>query len=130
LSAYTGRPVTHRAATNSPRGVSIATAIGASALSPASAGSATSRLKPSTASAIRRLATSSPFLLGPDGRPDDRVNGFFASARMRARSPLTWKKYAHSLGLWLNFLLALGKRWDEATEEDAGYFKEWRLTRT
>lgn len=69
-----------------------------------------------------------PFLLGPDGRPDDRVNSFFGSARMRARSPLTWKKYAHSLGLWLNFLLALGKRWDEATDEEAAYFKEWRLT--
>lgn len=69
-----------------------------------------------------------PFLLGPDGRPDERVNGFFTSARMRARSPLTWKKYAHTLGLWLNFLLALGKRWDEATEEDGASFKQWRLT--
>jgi len=73
-------------------------------------------------------AHGQPFLLGPDGRPNERVNGFFASGRMRARSPLTWKKYAHSLGLWLNFLLALGRRWDEATEEDAAYFKEWRLT--
>jgi site-specific recombinase XerD len=69
-----------------------------------------------------------PFLLGPDGRPDDRVNSFFTWARMRARSSLTWRKYAHSLGLWLNFLLVLGKRWDEATEDDAAYFKEWRLT--
>ncbi|MEV4319733.1 hypothetical protein [Actinocrispum sp. NPDC049592] len=30
--------------------------------------------------------------------------------------------------MWLNFLLALGRRWDEATEDDAEYFKEWRLS--
>jgi hypothetical protein len=69
-----------------------------------------------------------PFLIGPDGRPDDRVNAFFASPQMLSRSPLTWKKYAQSLGMWLNFLLVLGRRWDEATEDDAEYFKEWRLS--
>jgi hypothetical protein len=69
-----------------------------------------------------------PFLVGPDGRVDDRVNAFFASAWMLGRSPLTWKKYAQSLGMWLNFLLVLGRRWDEAGEDDAECFKEWRLT--
>jgi Phage integrase, N-terminal SAM-like domain len=69
-----------------------------------------------------------PFLIGPDGRADMRVNAFFRSARMLTRSALTWRKYAQSLGLWLNFMLALGKSWDEATEDDAEYFKEWRLT--
>lgn len=69
-----------------------------------------------------------PFLLGPDGRPDVRINAFFTSRRMRARSPLTWKKYACALGLWLNFLLAGDRSWDTATEDDAEYFKEWRLT--
>lgn len=69
-----------------------------------------------------------PFLLGPDGRPDARVNGFFASRRMLARSPLTWRKYAQSVGLWLNFLLVLGTSWDEAGEDEAEYFKEWRLS--
>jgi site-specific recombinase XerD len=69
-----------------------------------------------------------PFLIGPDGRPDARVNAFFASPRMRARSPLTWRKYSQSVGMWLNFLHALGRPWDEATEADAEYFKEWRLT--
>jgi len=69
-----------------------------------------------------------PFLLGPDGRPDVRVNAFFTSRRMRARSPLTWRKYAYALGLWLNFLLVVGRGWDTATEDDAEYFKEWRLT--
>ncbi|HNA50650.1 MAG TPA: hypothetical protein PK594_07350, partial [Mycobacterium sp.] len=38
-----------------------------------------------------------PFLIGPDGRADARVNGFFSSPRMRSRSPLTWAKYAQSL---------------------------------
>ena len=69
-----------------------------------------------------------PFLLGPDGRADARINGFFTSPGMRARSPLTWRKYAYALGLWLNFLLAVDRRWDAVTEEDAEYFKEWRLT--
>ena len=69
-----------------------------------------------------------PFLIGPDGRPDLRVNGFFASRRMLGKSPLTWRKYAQSLGLWLNFLLVLDRPWDQATEDDAEYFKEWRLT--
>lgn len=69
-----------------------------------------------------------PFLISPSGLPDLRVNEFFTSRRMRRRSPLTWKKYAHSLGLWLNFLAVLGRSWDEATEDDAEYFKEWRIT--
>lgn len=69
-----------------------------------------------------------PFLTSPSGRPDLRVNAFFSSRKMRSRSPLTWKKYAHSLGLWLNFLIVLGREWDTATEEDAEYFKEWRIT--
>ena len=56
------------------------------------------------------------------------MNAFFASRRVRRLSPLTWQKYAQSLGLWLNFLVALGREWDHATEDDAGYFKEWRLT--
>jgi hypothetical protein len=69
-----------------------------------------------------------PLLIGPDERPDVRVNGFFVSRRMTGKSPLTWRKYAQSLGLWLNFLLVLDRPWDEATEDDAEYFKEWRLT--
>jgi integrase len=69
-----------------------------------------------------------PFLIGPDGRPDIRVNEFFASRRVLAMSPLTWKKYAHTLGLWLNFLIVLDRSWDSAREEDGEYFKEWRLT--
>jgi hypothetical protein len=60
-----------------------------------------------------------PFLIGPDGCVDERINEFFSSSRMLGRSPLTWKKYAQSVGMWLNFLQVLGRRWDEATEDDA-----------
>jgi site-specific recombinase XerD len=69
-----------------------------------------------------------PFLIGPDGRPDLRVNGFFAAPRMRNRSALTNKIYSYSLGVWLNFLLGQGRRWWEATEEDAEEFRFWRMT--
>ena len=68
-----------------------------------------------------------PFLLSPTGSPDRRINAFFESRRVRRRSPLTWDKYAQSLRLWLNFLNATGGSWDEAEEEDAEFFKEWRL---
>lgn len=68
------------------------------------------------------------FLVGPDGRVDSRVNGFFASPRMRSKSPLTWSKYAESLAMWLNFLHAVGKSLDDATVDDAEAFKEWRMT--
>jgi site-specific recombinase XerD len=69
-----------------------------------------------------------PFLIGPDGRADAGVNAFFASPRMRSKSPLTWSKYAQSLAMWLNYLEAQGRSWDRASVDDAEYFKEWRLT--
>lgn len=69
-----------------------------------------------------------PFLISPSGRPDVRINAFFSSRKMGSKSPLTWRKYSYSLGLWLNFLTVLGQEWDTATEEDAEYFKEWRIT--
>lgn len=64
-----------------------------------------------------------PFFISPTGLPDVVVNSFFTSRRMRSRSPLTWKKYSHSLGLWLNFLEAIGQDWRHATEDDAECFK-------
>jgi hypothetical protein len=67
-----------------------------------------------------------PFLLSPTGSPDRRINAFFESRRVRRRSPLTWDKYAQSLRLWLNFLNVTGGRWDDAEDEDAEFFKEWR----
>jgi hypothetical protein len=78
--------------------------------------------------AARGRKKGQPFLIGPSGRPDLRVNAFFLSRRVRRMSSLTWRKYAQSLGLWQNFLAATGRMWDEASERDAEYFKEWRLT--
>ncbi|MEU8967485.1 site-specific integrase, partial [Streptomyces sp. NPDC048491] len=68
------------------------------------------------------------FLIGPDGYPDLRINAFLASAKMRNLADLTNRDYAYSLALWLNFLLTCGRRWWEATEEDAEEFQFWRLT--
>jgi len=71
--------------------------------------------------------TGQPFLLGPDGRPDLRVNAFFSAPQTRALDPDTWRKYAYTLGLWLNFLESRAMSWDRATPEDVEAFKVWRL---
>jgi site-specific recombinase XerD len=68
-----------------------------------------------------------PFLLGPNGHPDLRVNAFFGSPRMRALDPDTWRKYGYALGVWLNFLETRRVSWDQATPEDLEAFKVWRL---
>jgi site-specific recombinase XerD len=70
------------------------------------------------------------FLIGPDGRPDLRVNAFFVSPMMRVRSENTNRKYAYSLAIWLNFLSrhGEGRRWDEATSDEIEAFKFWRMT--
>ena len=68
-----------------------------------------------------------PFVLGPDGRPDRRVNAFFSAPRIRALDADTWRKYAYALGLWLNFLEVRRVAWDHATPEDVEAFKVWRM---
>jgi hypothetical protein len=68
-----------------------------------------------------------PFVLGPDGRPDARVNAFFSSYPMTARDRDTWRKYAYALGLWLNFLAAWGRSWPQAVPADVEAFKFWRM---
>lgn len=73
----------------------------------------------------RRLGQ--PFLLGPDGRPDARVNAFFSSYPMTARDRGTWRKYAYALGLWLNFLAVRGRSWPQALPADVEAFKFWRM---
>jgi Phage integrase, N-terminal SAM-like domain len=80
-----------------------------------------------TGLADRGRLDGQPFLIGPNGRPDARANEFFPSPRMRSKSPLTWRKYAQSLAMWLNFLDVRGKSWDDATVDDAEHFKEWRI---
>jgi Phage integrase, N-terminal SAM-like domain len=68
-----------------------------------------------------------PFLLGPNGRPDHRVNAFFGAPRVRGLARGTWRKYGYALRLWLNFLETRGVEWDQATPEDIEAFKVWRM---
>jgi integrase len=68
-----------------------------------------------------------PFLLGPDGRADARVNGFFTTYPMAMRDRDTWRKYAYALGLWLNFLVVRGRGWQQAVTADVEAFKFWRM---
>jgi integrase len=69
------------------------------------------------------------FPIGPDGRPDARVNAFFASETMGALSESTNRKYAYSVAVWLNFLLRhhSGRRWFEAEVEQIEDFAFWRM---
>ncbi len=69
-----------------------------------------------------------PVLLSPAGRPDSRINLFFREGRMAACEPSTWRRYAYTLVVWLDFLDALGRSWDSATPRDVEAFKDWRLT--
>jgi len=69
-----------------------------------------------------------PLLIGPDGYPDARIDGFFSSARMSNRAEATNRKYAWAIRAWLNFLLARGVAWDRARPVDVEAFKFWRRT--
>ncbi|MFF4510435.1 site-specific integrase [Streptomyces mirabilis] len=68
------------------------------------------------------------FVLGPDGRPDPRVNACLTSAKWRNLGRETEKDYSYSLVVWLNFLHILGAQWWEATEDHAEEFLFWRVT--
>jgi hypothetical protein len=68
-----------------------------------------------------------PFLLAPDGPADARINLFFRVGSAASLRPRTWRRYAFSLAVWLDFLDALGRRWDEAAPEDFEAFKHWRM---
>ncbi|MFE9614203.1 integrase [Streptomyces sp. NPDC006012] len=69
-----------------------------------------------------------PFLLAPDGTADARINLFFRVGSVASRRPRTWRRYAFSLAVWLDFLEVYGRRWDEAAAEDFDAFKHWRMT--
>jgi integrase len=69
-----------------------------------------------------------PILTPPSGRPDARINLFFRTGKMAVSGMLTWRRYAYTLAVWLDFLDAVGRTWDEATAGDVEAFKDWRLT--
>lgn len=80
----------------------------------------------------RRRRAGQPFLIDPAGRPDQRLNRWFASDDLRGLEPTTWKKYAYGLVVWLNFLWSCECSWDDSEawsdgDVDAeGAFKVWR----
>ncbi|WP_406515242.1 site-specific integrase [Streptomyces sp. NBC_00873] len=69
-----------------------------------------------------------PVILSPSGRPDARINLFFREGRMATSQPGTWRRYAYTLVVWLDFLDAIGTVWDRATVRDVEAFKDWRIT--
>ena len=69
-----------------------------------------------------------PVIVGAAGRVDARINLFFRTGAMADRSPSTWRRYAYSLVVWLEFLGVFGREWHEATAADVEAFKHWRLT--
>ncbi|OIJ85072.1 hypothetical protein BIV25_45040 [Streptomyces sp. MUSC 14] len=68
------------------------------------------------------------FLIGPDGRPDLRVNACLGSAKWRNLGDRTYRDYTYSVGVWLNYLLPVTVNWWEAVEDDAEEFLFWRVT--
>lgn len=69
-----------------------------------------------------------PLLTSPSGRPDARLNRFFRHGTMAGLRPQTWRRYAYSILVWLDFLEVRPRTWDEAVPGDVEAFKDWRLT--
>ncbi|MDN4519650.1 site-specific integrase [Mycolicibacterium austroafricanum] len=69
-----------------------------------------------------------PFFLDPWGRADALVNAYWRDPLVRGRATGTLRRYALSLKVWLNFLHAMGVRWDQASRSELAAFKEWRLS--
>ncbi|MEV0536203.1 site-specific integrase [Kitasatospora sp. NPDC050463] len=68
------------------------------------------------------------FMIGPEGRPDLRVNACLASAKWRNLRDRTGRDYTYSVGVWLNYLAQVQVSWWEAVEDDAEEFLFWRVT--
>jgi integrase len=69
-----------------------------------------------------------PILVGPSGVADARINLFFRIGTVAGRRPRTWRRYAYSLLVWLDFLAGRGRSWDGVTMADFDDFKHWRMT--
>jgi site-specific recombinase XerD len=84
---------------------------------------------PGLAEVVRRNGTRAgqPFLVRSDGVYPVTVNAFLASARMRGCAEGTRRKYAIQLSIWLGFLDAVGCCWSDATADQVGAFKFWRI---
>ncbi|MFD8075039.1 hypothetical protein ACFV3E_20620 [Streptomyces sp. NPDC059718] len=69
-----------------------------------------------------------PVLVTVSGFTDPGVNLFFRVSPMVGRGIRTWRRYAYTLVVWLNFLQVFGRSWRDATARDVEAFKDWRLT--
>lgn len=69
-----------------------------------------------------------PILTSPSGETDPRINLFFRTGTMADSAVSTWRRYAYSLVVWLEFLGMSDRGWDQATAGDVEAFKHWRLT--
>ena len=69
-----------------------------------------------------------PVILSPSGLPDWRINLFFRQRPMVDSEPATWRRYAYSLVVWLDFLDAIDSHWDTAGTAEVSAFKDWRIT--
>ena len=69
-----------------------------------------------------------PYFVGPDARPDARINRFWREPGIRGRAEATLRRYAFSVKVWLNFLEDYGVPWDQAGPHCLAAFKEWRMS--
>jgi hypothetical protein len=69
-----------------------------------------------------------PYFIGPEGRPDARINRFWREPGVRGRAEATLRRYAFSVKVWLNFLEDYGVAWDQAGPHCLAAFKEWRMS--
>ncbi|WP_329057873.1 site-specific integrase [Amycolatopsis sp. NBC_01480] len=74
------------------------------------------------------MVAGAPFVLSPEFEYDVRLNGFFASARMRSLAERTQHGYARDLAAFLTFLWSARarRRWNQAQEEDHLAYLHWR----
>ena len=76
--------------------------------------------------AARGRADRQPFLIGPGGYADARINAYFNTSMRRRLSRETDKKAAYAICLWLNFLVTRDADWDDCDELDIEAFMAWR----
>jgi hypothetical protein len=71
-----------------------------------------------------------PLFVAPSGRADYIVNAFWRAPWPGAMGLKagTVRRYAYSLKVWLDFLRAVGVRWELAGREELSAFKRWRLS--
>lgn len=68
-----------------------------------------------------------PLLMSLSHGPDARINLFFRASSVSGKRRRTWRRYAFTLVVWLNFLAQRERSWFEAATRDYYDFKYWRM---